>query len=167
VLPVAGSAVRVRADVGDEERGEHRPVAQVGVAVAVARRRVGARLGSVESRRANLRIEHAAGIGGEGRNGVVRGRRAGIGLHDDATDAERQGMLVVVPDLDREAGRGVDGLLRAERAQHLALVEGDVRAGIAALEWIAARVGMRADGARGRDRCQQGKHELESSPEIR
>jgi len=59
-----------------------------------------------------------------------------MGLHDDATDAERQGMLVVVPDLDREAGRGVDGLLRAERAQDLALVEVDARARVAAIERI-------------------------------
>src|SRR3989449_295416 len=164
-LPVAGPAVRIRGEVGDEERGEHRPVAQVGI--ASARRPVGAFLRSVESGRANLGIEHAPGIRRERRKGVVRRRHAGFGLHQNATDAERQGILVVVPELDGEAGRGVDGLLRAERAQDLALVEGDVRAGIAALEWIAARVGMRADGARGRDRCQQGKHELESSPEIR
>jgi len=161
VLPVAGRAVRIRADVGEEEGGKHRPVAQVGV--AGARRRVGARLVSVESRRADLGIEHAAGIRGEGRDGVVRGSRAGFGQHDDATDAERQGMLVVVPDLDREAGRRVDALLRAERAQDLALVEADIRAWVAALERIADdAAGMRRAGARGRESRQHHQRVLES-----
>src|SRR5882724_13547759 len=48
---------------------------------------------------------------------IFRRRHAGFGHHQDTTDAERQGILVLVPELDGEAGRGVDGLLRAERAQ--------------------------------------------------
>src|SRR5439155_9953824 len=115
-LPIAGLAARSRGGVGDEERGKHRPVAQGGI--AAAQLRVGARLVSVEPRRADLGIERASGIRGELRKGVVRGRRAGSGLHHDATDAERQGMLVVVPDLDGEAGLRSDAAFGAERAQH-------------------------------------------------
>src|SRR5947207_13590190 len=81
-------------------------------------------------------------------------------------------MLVVVPELDGEAGRRSDAAFRAERAQHAALAEGDVRAGIGAFEYVSARVesgggGGRRDGARGRDRCQQRERELESFREIR
>src|SRR5438552_2398083 len=74
-LPIAGLAARSRGGVGDEERGKHRPVAQVGIAGAL--RRVGARQVSVERGRADLGIEHASGIRGERREGEVRGPRAG------------------------------------------------------------------------------------------
>src|SRR5207244_1962773 len=146
-LPVPGLAGRVRGDVGDEERGEHRPIAQV--RVSGARARVGAGLVAVEGGRADLGIRDAAAGGGgaaQRRELVVRDRGAGRRLHRHPPHAERERVLVVVPELDRQPRRRRDGAGRAEGAQHLALVEDHARARVAACERVRDRTG--GDGGR-------------------
>src|SRR5207245_1749794 len=145
-LPVPGLAGRVRGDVGDEERGEHRPIAQV--RVSGARGRVGAGLVAVEGGRADLGIRDAATGGGaaQRREWVVRDRGAGRRLHRHPPHAERERVLVVVPELDRQPRRRRDGAGRAEGAQHLALVEDHARARVAARERVHDRTG--GDGGR-------------------
>src|SRR5437016_6463294 len=144
-LPVPGLAGRVRGDVGDEERGEHRPIAQV--RVSGARGRVGAGLVAVEGGRADLGIRDAATGGGgaaQRREWVVRDRGAGLRLHRHPPYAERERVLVVVPELDRQPRRRRDGARRAEGAEHLALVEDHAGARVAARERIHDRA--RGDG---------------------
>src|SRR6266480_2379178 len=132
ILPVPGSVRRIRSDVGDEERREYRSPGHIDT-------RLIARL----SRGTDHRVSCAAWVRGQRRNSVSGGRGASLLFHIHLANAERQGVLVIIENLN--LARGAVWTDRDdESAQHLAFAEGNTRPRIRARE----RIRRRASGQR-------------------
>src|SRR5262249_58007174 len=98
-----------------------------------ATRHVGARLIAVGNGRPNHWGYFAIRVGDHRRNRVVSCGRTGGGLHLNLANTQREGVFVIVEELQR-LGEAVGIHRHYEGAQHPRLVEGDIRSRVPTYE---------------------------------